>query len=247
MNKFIFDTKVYYSLEEALDNAGYGLIIDRETATFYIAEFSFYVPASGESEPEQDFYNCTFKEDEDINKILNQIFLRYRDHYCIVAKDDSETEFSKGEQSFRLKLLQILNWTYPKYSTILKIYDDNKANLMNKLSSIDSETHSTSQSEQHNEIIGDERKMKINDTPQEEDISGGYEADGYVSELHKEKTDHTANGNSSISGSGSISRTHSSDPTTIMARIKEIEVSYSQVMKRWLDEFSGLFIEEGNV
>lgn len=249
MNRFLCKEQFAYTLKETFegylneaegafnwDEDGiYGLIYDSKYSKSYPLEPSFIINKG----TEQETY------DPLVETILQKVLQRYAHHYFYI-KDTEGISNPEAVAQFS-RLMRLVDYTYPKYSTLLKLYEDNKSKLMDKLASLDSETHSTTQNEQHADIVADERKLKMNDTPQTEDVNSGFEADQYVSELHKEKSDHSQNGNSSITGSGSITRSHSSDPTTIMERIAEIQNKYQNLMLKWLNEFDKLFIEEGNI
>lgn len=273
MNRFLYKEQFAYTLKETFagylnENEGafnwdedgiYGLMYDSKYSKSYPLEPSFIIN-KGTTEETYDPL---------VETILQKVLQRYAHHYFYI-KDTEGISNPEAVAQFS-RLMRVVDYTFPKYSTLLKLYEDNKTHLMDKLASLDSETssnsetrsnnetHSTSQSEQHADIIADERKLKMNDTPQTEDVNSGFEADQYVSELHKEKSDHSQNGNSSITGSGTITgggsttgsgtitRNHSSDPTTIMERISEIQNKYQNLMLKWLNEFDKLFIEEGNI
>lgn len=68
----------------------------------------------------------------------------------------------------------------------------------------------------------------FNDTPQNENTGGVFEGDNYLTNFAK--------GNSEIAA----------DIETPMARLKEVQDSYSQLLNKWVYEFDDLFTEERN-
>lgn len=68
----------------------------------------------------------------------------------------------------------------------------------------------------------------FNDTPQNVNEGGAYEGDNYLTTFTK--------GNNEIS----------TELATPMARLKEVQDSYSQLLNRWVYEFDSLFTEEEN-
>lgn len=70
---------------------------------------------------------------------------------------------------------------------------------------------------------------RFNDTPQNAEVGDEFEGDDHVTTINK--------------NIGELE----SDTNTIMARIKEIEASYNNVILNWLKEFDALFLEEDNL
>ena len=109
-----------------------------------------------------------------------------------------------------------------------------------------------------------------NDTPQTTDVVATMEGNQYVSDLRKihesgsesGQTSGTSNNTSQGSSSGQTSSTETSqtastgtdeftesemwDTKTMMEKLDEIEKNFSNLIKKWLNEFDELFIEEVN-
>lgn len=109
-----------------------------------------------------------------------------------------------------------------------------------------------------------------NDTPQTTDVVATIEGNQYVSDLRKihesesesGQTSGTSNNTSQGSSSGQTSSTETSqtastgtdeftesemwDTKTMMEKLDEIEKNFSNLIKKWLNEFDELFIEEVN-
>lgn len=67
---------------------------------------------------------------------------------------------------------------------------------------------------------------RFNDTPQN---GGEFDEDDHTTTITETRTE------------------TETDAQTLMARIKEIESSFNDLMLKWSDEFDSLFIEEGNI
>ena len=72
-------------------------------------------------------------------------------------------------------------------------------------------------------------KRKHNDTPQNPNTADVYEGDNYITDFTKFDTE------------------NSSELSTKMSRLREIEDAYSNVMSDWVNEFEGIFMEEKNL
>ena len=246
MNR-LFEMQFAYTLQDLYGGSVYE-VLNQSTFIDFVAEYGFYVPATQEG-PEVDPYACSFKTDTNVYKIINQVFLRYKTHYVFVLPTDvvDSVEFNDAERHFREKLLIVLNLTYPKYNKLLELYESKKETLLAQITSGDTETSSSSQNEQHASIESGENESRMNDTPQADNFSDPFAGDDYVSEFSKGTSTTTDNGNSSVSGTGSRTNTHTEDGGTPIQRLAEIERNYSMIMKKWLNEFESLFIEEGNI
>lgn len=201
---------------------------------------AYYKPSFIVVEEGQETY------DSIIETLFNQVLARYQDHYFYIGEKIDNFLAEDYEKQFA-RLLRIADYTYPKYKTMLDLYESQKSHLMDKLAQITAESSQSSQSENHSESDVENDTTKINDTPQDTDVQATFEGNQYVSELHKAQRNKSSQGASGVSGSGSVSRQVSSDPSTIIERLHEIDRKYNLVMFRWVNEFDKLFIEEGNV
>ena len=179
------------------------------------------------------------------SKLFNLIRLRYDFEYIFEIEEDlSEklyTLYSINKvREWCKKFIGILAYTKDKYVNILNIYDNNIAKLMDKLKVIHSGTREATRNEDYDtDVTG---KNVLNDTPQTTDVVATIEGNQYASELSKSEA-HTDNVGEVTENVEDASTTES-DTMTTMAKIKEIQDSYEQVLKRWSDEFSPLFKEE---
>ena len=182
-------------------------------------------------------------------KIMNGIINRYEDEFFVVmdeAQINDIDNYDLIKKKYK-KLLNILNYTYDKYSSLMDFYAEKREDL---LDGIQRTEHEESENSQSAEISGSEstdRLSKFNDTPQAPDTNSVFEGDGYVSELTKDKIESENGSESSISGSAEISRTYSDERETLIQRLNEIEKKYNLTFNKWLDEFEPLFISEENV
>lgn len=193
-------------------------------------------------------YEGNFYLKDYVKELLNSISWEYKTHILLtISKEDYTNsvrtisaegggtfEYSQNLLwTFRNKILDLLllaNLTYEKYSTLLNFYASKKADLMNALSSSYSDVGaSSSKSENFN---------LTNDTPQEV-YNDDYSDNNYASSTSKGKNE------SSMRTNLNHSELHEGD--TLIARLKEIEDKYSNVMQEWIKEFDKFFTSNLNV
>lgn len=177
------------------------------------------------------------------SKLLNLIRLRYDDEYCVITEDEIDFEEiynNKKAKEFCKKFTAILIYTKDKYVSILNIYDDNLSKLMDGLKTTTEASHEIHRDEDYDTDVSG--KNLFNDTPQTTDVVATIEGNQYVNELSKSEA-HTDN-TGDVDESGSREEETTIDTKYTIEKIKEIQDSYEQVLKRWSDEFSPLFKEE---
>lgn len=246
MHNFMFDEYENFTLLEILPllnfSVSYQPFSSQDLATF-MKIAGLLVEDDGDWE---NIYDWTFVDVSAEDKIktnaisiLNKAFLRYKDHYCVQVKCPVDaTEKLVKSYDLMKKMLKICDYTYDKYSTLIDLYGEEKAHLLDKLGRTRSGNRSVSQSGQNAE----NSVHMFNDTPQTTDVIATMEGNQYVSELNK----NSVAGSTASSGSDTFQEAEEWDNATIMARLSEIEKQFSQVWKNWLDEFDQLFIEEVN-
>ena len=170
--------------------------------------------------------------------LLNKLWARYGEHYAIVCDSEDMTErVDKTKQFFR-KLFNKLDYSFAKYDLLLTKYNEQKSHLLDKLGRTRSGSRTISQSGQSAE----NSVSLYNDTPQTTDVVATIEGNQFVSDLTK----NSSAGSTASNGSDTFSETDSWDTMTNMAKLDEIEKQFSQLWKKWLNEFDELFIEEVN-
>lgn len=187
--------------------------------------------------------------DKDIHSLFNMVIFRYWNEYVFESEENMEDinnipdDILHKIRMFCSRFLNILEFTWKKYTIILSAYETNKNKLMDRLQKIiDGEINNTGY--QTNEVTnsGSETR-RDNDTPQD---SGTFDDDSHTSFITE----------GSSSSSGLQTRrdglkmendvTESWDDTSIIERIEKIESKYQQTMRKWTDEFAVLFIDGGN-
>lgn len=135
-----------------------------------------------------------------IHKLFMYIINKYQDEAIGFGEIENPTliqlEANPTCRKFFRVMVGLMVETYPKYSTMLKLYQDEKDHLMDDVKNY----------------------VKFDDTPQ---TPGSYGTDEFM-------TTYTE---------------YSNEFSTKMARIKEIENNFANLMKEWCDEFANLFIE----
>lgn len=89
--------------------------------------------------------------------VINKLWGRYGNHYAVVVA--SEDEFNEASKEFMLRVLNVLDYTFVKYDTLLNMYENQKSHLLDKLSRVRSEEKEHSLEGEHsNTIVRDEDK-----------------------------------------------------------------------------------------
>lgn len=193
---------------------------------------------------------------------INKLVARYKDHYAVMCDDDTENTLKSKSKEIFTKIFNLLDYTFPKYETLLGLYEAKKGNLLDKLARTRTGTRQLtstgSNSDQHSGSGTDSSTINSvdlhNDTPQTTDVVATISGNQYVSDLKKGQTtssgtssdNYTNTGSSSSNGTDQFEETEGFDTMTIMAKLDEIEKQFSQLWRKWLDEFDQLFIEEVN-
>ena len=193
---------------------------------------------------------------------INKLVSRYQDHYAVICNDESEETLQAKSKELFTKVFNLLDYTFPKYSTLLGLYEAKKGNLLDKLGRTRAGTRQLSStgsnSDQHYGSGTDSSTINSvdlhNDTPQTTDVVATISGNQYVSDLKKGQTtssgtssdNYTNTGSSSSNGTDQFEELENFDTMTIMAKLDEIEKQFSQLWRKWLDEFDQLFIEEVN-
>ena len=123
--------------------------------------------------------------------LMNKLFDRYEDEIFLAF--DEECKLTDEERQEKLltacrkrikKLLNVLDYTYPKYSALLSAYETAKDELMAGVGWSESESIENSQDADSSGSSSNANLLKINDTPQiKETTPTLYDTDDYVSEL----------------------------------------------------------------
>lgn len=146
------------------------------------------------------------------NELFSLVCGRYGEEYFIKWVGSPEQEPTSDElnvlaREWGYKFVSLLNMTYEYYVPLLTMYRSAKANLMDDITATSSNT------------------VKFNDTPQNNNVSGTYEGDDYIT--HFTKTENTS----------------SSPLESKINRLKEIQEGYKNVMADWVKEFEKIFME----
>lgn len=180
-----------------------------------------------------------------LSKLFNLIRLRFDFEYIFEIEEDLSEKVSTlysidKVREWCKKFIGILAFTKDKYKTILDIYDNNIAKLMDGLKTSTEASHEIHRDEDYDTDVSG--KNLLNDTPQTTDVVATIEGNQYVSELSKSEA-HTDN-TGDVDETGSREEETTIDTKYTIEKIKEIQDSYEQVLKRWSEEFSPLFKEE---
>lgn len=180
--------------------------------------------------------------------VVDAVIDRYADE-IFLAFDENDSSTTLDRECFKRvnKLLNILNFTYPKYSALLSAYDTAKTQLMAGVGWTESESIENSQGSETSGSSSNQNLLKINDTPQiRETTPTQYDTDAFVSEYHKDNGSESHSEEASLSGTIERSKTIANDKETKIERLAELEKKYAQVWRNWLNEFDKLFTSEEN-
>jgi len=209
--------------------------------------------------------------------VFNKVYLRYKLHYALVLDHLMNVEDAQEFMRKVFRVLDYTFDKYDTLLTIYAEQKSHLLDKLQRIREEDkshslSGSHSESRDETRNlergtEIdteSGSKSKSAGSDTPQTINVSQDIgDIAGYFNKYdqaedegtsHSEGTDTDTgtigietSGENSSSGSEEIDATESYDPTTMMARIEEIQTKYENTMFKWVEEFDRLFIEEGNI
>ena len=170
--------------------------------------------------------------------LIAKMMSRYKDHWAIMCDDDTQATKLKKSKELFTKIINLLDYNFPKFTLLLTAYESKKNNMLDKLGRTRSGSREISSSGE----TSDSTLNLFNDTPQTSDVVATIEGNQYVSELNKGSN----SGTSSSSGSDEFEEEENFDTKTIMEKLEEIQRNYAKIWKVWLDEFDELFIEEVN-
>ena len=176
---------------------------------------------------------------------FNKLFQRYEHHYCFALDDiytNVDNELISATNKFMKKVINILDYTYVRYSTLLDLYENQKEHLLDKLQSSRSGSRSLSH-DQANSNTQNSTSL-YNDAPQTSDVIATISGNQQATDLTKGQV--SDGGETHSTGSDTFSESESHDTLTIMGKLDEIEKQFSNVWRKWLNEFDELFIEEVN-
>jgi len=142
-----------------------------------------------------DFENSTTSKITDgTDKILNEIIKRYWYHYCFSTKNSEigqGSDFRSEVDKFMIKILNVIQYTYKKYSKLLTLYENEKNNLMKQLES---------------EVEGGTR---FNDTPQDTEIAFDEVSPSFATTMTKNKSKTKSDSDTPIKKLAEIERNYS--------------------------------------
>lgn len=152
--------------------------------------------------------------DTNVESLWQELYGRYHNKacykiVCAVYENPTATEIQKAEEDFFYRLLGAISHSYEYYNTLLNFYNNAKADLM-------ADIKATSKN-----------KVKFNDTPQNNNESGTYEGDDYIT--HFTSTDGET----------------SSPLMSKQMRLKEIQENYKDVLSDWIKEVARVMLAEG--
>ena len=175
-----YNVKYAYTLHEALsyglDHAQYG---GYPKASSVKIDRTFFTTFAQVTLPDTTALPAKYLDDTS-NDLLNLIVERYWDEYIFESEEEyifeddpaNYPDFQYKVRRFIAKMFNIIQFTYPKYSAILKAYDDERANLTAKLE----------------KVIAGNATTRNNDTPQD---GGDFSDDGHTSYISQGTIDNT--------------------------------------------------------
>lgn len=172
INPFRKELKIEYAykfsdiLKYGLSEIGYTANYPKaDTTLFTRSIFGYYgINFPSSSLIPQDYL------DKDILCLLNRLIERYWDEYVFTSEENMEdgldivsySDILYKTRRFLSKIIDVIEFTYNKYSSILKAYEDSKTHLMDQMS----------------KTISGSDTRRDNDTPQD---GGDYSDDDHTS------------------------------------------------------------------
>ncbi|MBO7731675.1 MAG: hypothetical protein J6S67_03965 [Methanobrevibacter sp.] len=193
----------YYSLEDRINEIPYSSSMP-SLKDVIDAEF-------GEGELSKLPFSLT---EENIEKLWQEFYGRYYKKSCFkivlpIYSNPSHEDEDNAWGVFLMKLLSQLSHSYEYYNTLLNFYKTAKADLMADIKAIS------------------ENKVYFNDTPQNQNVSGVYEGDDYITHFTKNRGE------------------NSSPLMSKQMRLKEIQENYKDVLSDWIKEVARVMLPEG--
>lgn len=168
--KQTYNTNYYWTLGEAVKQV-YGLeVLEWSSITFKNIFYSLY--------PNAPLWTSTNATKPYIEDLWALSYARLKEHYLGIT--ESDTLSTADATRFLLNIINVIIITYPRYSSLLKAYEDKKDTL---LASIRSST---------------EGKTRYNDTPQNVEVDDDFENDKHVTNITKASTSSETDGGSAI-------------------------------------------------
>ena len=65
--------------------------------------------------------------------LFNKLHARYKDHWAIMCNDDTNATKIAKSKELMIKLFNLLDYNYPKFSLLLTMYEQKKNNMLDKL------------------------------------------------------------------------------------------------------------------
>ena len=152
--------------------------------------------------------------------LLNGIIERYWDEYVFISDENMENPMDiLSHPEILYKTRRFLG----RVVNIVMLTYSKYSAILNSY-----ETEKTHLLDQMNKSISGSDTRRDNDTPQD---GGTFDDDNHTSFISQ----------------GEVSNEESWDDTPVIERLDKISKLYELTMKKWLDEFSGLFTEGGNI
>mgnify|MGYP006988848207 CR=1 FL=1 len=146
-----------------------------------------------------------------VAEFLNEFYNRYYKYTSISIYSDDE--LNDALDDFRIRFLNALNLTYPKYKILVKLYKDNESNLLKGLTRTYSDESATSGSSNN----------RFNDTPQN---GGDYSDDPHTSSINQIDTAAESN----------LEHVEEYNNEYLIDRLNKVRDNLSNIFAKWENE-----------
>ena len=193
----------YYSLEDRIEEIPYSSSMPTLKS---VIETYF-----GEGELTKLPFNLN---DTNVEELWQELYARFYKKAAFkivtpVYSNPSAEDVQNAWGVFLMKLLSQIAHSYEYYNTLLNLYKNAKTDLMADIKATT------------------KNKVSFNDTPQNDNESGTYEGDNYITHFTK---------NEGESSSPLMSK---------QMRLKEIQENYKDVLSDWIKEVARVMLPEG--
>lgn len=206
---------------------------------------------------EQDFMSWYKSDDtyhlQEIAKgLVDKLLITYGDYGCCSAylRDDKDIYTSDDAlivygwfKPFIRDFCLLLDEVYPRYATLLALYEDNKNKLIGKLQSetYTNGTNSSATNTSYNNSNSNKHIFK--DTPESQIV---ITDDKYNSSSDFNEGADSGQNASATTGSTTGSATTTFDKDLIITQLDEVQQKYRNLVRDFIQEFRGLFFNLAN-
>lgn len=144
LNRFCFNEEYAYTYREVIEKVlrEEYLFFGKDSLCQFLAEQG-YIELNAQNTGVQtnlgaySFIDGTGTFEDQVSKnaidVLNKVALRYQDHFAVVSDTDDNDEVRGKSCQFFTKVVNVLDYTFKKYDTLLNVYSSQERHLLDRL------------------------------------------------------------------------------------------------------------------